>query len=421
MRIAFFPLAAPGHLNPMTTLARKLQLRGHDVVIISRPDAEPFVRAAHLPFIPCCETDYLPGSLTEFFGNLGRLQGEDGMRLAFGALASSTESLFNYFPATLAAAGVDGVVLDSYQPYAELVPMHMGMPFVRVSNALHIDYSGNTPPCLFDWPHKTDTDALARNREGVVRFRKILEPAIVAAKKYAKKVGLSDDWNNPDASSSTLAHLTQTPKEFDFNGVQWPTQFHHTGPFHDGAGRIDVEFPWERLTGEPLVYASMGTLQNGLPHVFRAITGGAMAHKQLQFVISLGSQLDPEQIGPVPDNAIIVRNAPQLKLLKRASLCITHAGLNTTLESLAQGVPLVAIPVTNDQPGVAARIAHKKVGLYVPSTRVTASCLSALIDEVMNDFCYRDNARRLQRAIIKNDGLSVAADLLEKAFGLTAK
>jgi UDP:flavonoid glycosyltransferase YjiC (YdhE family) len=45
-----------------------------------------------------------------------------------------------------------------------------------------------------------------------------------------------------------------------------------------------------------------------------------------------------------PSNTIIVSHAPQLELLKRTSVCITHAGLNTVLESLAQGVPQVAIP-----------------------------------------------------------------------------
>jgi UDP:flavonoid glycosyltransferase YjiC (YdhE family) len=58
----------------------------------------------------------------------------------------------------------------------------------------------------------------------------------------------------------------------------------------------------------------------------------------------------------LPDDAIIVDYAPQLQLLKKASLCITHAGINTTLESLSNGVPLVAIPIANDQPGIGARI-----------------------------------------------------------------
>jgi len=105
-----------------------------------------------------------------------------------------------------------------------------------------------------------------------------------------------------------------------------------------------------------------------------------------------------------------------LELLKRASVCITHAGLNTVLESLAQGVPQVAIPVTVDQPGVAARIAHKKTGLFVPLKELNVSRLSLLLDHVLNDPIYRDNARYIQAKIAETDGLSKAADLLERAF-----
>jgi zeaxanthin glucosyltransferase len=191
----------------------------------------------------------------------------------------------------------------------------------------------------------------------------------------------------------------------------WPSQFHYSGPFHDGKGRENIDFPWERLTGEPLVYASMGTILNGRLDVFRAIVAGLAKHKDLQLVLSVGDQVDPEQIGRVPNNAIIVKRAPQLELLKQASVCITHAGLNTVLESLAQGIPQVAIPVTYDQPGVAARIAHKQ----------TADHLSTLLNKVLNDPTYRDNARKLKEAIAKANGLSVAADLVEECLGVTEK
>jgi zeaxanthin glucosyltransferase len=112
----------------------------------------------------------------------------------------------------------------------------------------------------------------------------------------------------------------------------------------------------------------------------------------------------------------VVQRAPQLELLKRASVCITHAGLNTVLECLTQGVPQVAIPVTVDQPGVAARIAEKKTGLFVPLKELNVSRLSLLLDHVLNDPIYRDNARYIQEAIAETDGLSKAADPLERAF-----
>ena len=125
--------------------------------------------------------------------------------------------------------------------------------------------------------------------------------------------------------------------------------------------------------------------------------------------------------GPTPNNAIIVKRAPQLDLLKGASACIIHAGLNTVLESLAQGVPQVAIPVAYDQPGVAARIAKKQTGVVTSLDKLTAEHLSTLLDKVLSDSTYRDNARRMQQAIAKANGFSVAADIVEECLGVTNK
>jgi MGT family glycosyltransferase len=138
-------------------------------------------------------------------------------------------------------------------------------------------------------------------------------------------------------------------------------------------------------------------------------------------VLSVGDQVDPEHIGSVPKNAIIVRRAPQLELLRQTSVCITHAGLNTVLESLTQGVPQVAIPVAFDQPGVAARIADKKTGVVTSLDKLTADHLSTLLNEVLENSTYRGNASKLQKAIAKANGLSVAADLIEESLGVTKK
>ena len=78
------------------------------------------------------------------------------------------------------------------------------------------------------------------------------------------------------------------------------------------------------------------------------------------------------------------------------------------LESLAQGVPQVAIPVTFDQPGVAARIAHQQTGVVTSLDKLTADHLSKLLDEVLSNSIYRDNSRKIQKAIAEANGLSVA-------------
>jgi len=319
-------------------------------------------------------------------------------------------------PAMIETTGVDALIIDQIQFYAELAPMKLGIPYIQAAAALHCDYSGYTPFSIYGDPHETTPEAIARNRKGVAKFAKMISNDGVKA--YAKNAGLKIDWEDPGFAYSKIAWLTQTPKEFDFENSRWPSQFHHTGPFHDGKGRDEVKFPWERLTGEPLIYASMGTVLNGQAEVFRTIVAGVAKHKGMQLVLSIGEQLEPEQIGPIPSNAIVVMRAPQLELLKLASVCITHSGLNTVLESLAQGVPQVAIPVTFDQPGIAARIAHHKTGVVTSLDRLTAAHLSSLLDEVQNDRTYRDNARRIQKAIVKTNGLSLAADLVEQSFGV---
>jgi zeaxanthin glucosyltransferase len=411
MKLGFISINVPGHLNPMTALARQLQARHHDVVFLYSSGANG------LPFVPGEVED----QFTENRPAVSKMQGEDALQFSARLVLARTETILKTLPATVKTTGVDALVIDAVQFYAELGAIELNIPYVHVANAVHFDYSGATPLSIYGWPHQVTPAALARNREGVAKFSKLLEDCNAGIKAYAKSAGLQIDWEDPGCTLSPLASITQVPEAFDFESSHWPSQFHHTGPFHDGQGREKVDFPWERLTGEPLIYASMGTIVNGQLDVFRTIVAALAKHKNLQLVLSVGDQIDPKQIGPAPNNAIIVRRAPQLELLKRTSICITHAGLNTVLESLAQGVPQVAIPVTYDQPGVAARIADKQTGVVTSLDKLSADHLSTLLKEVLNNSIYRDNARRLQRAIAEANGLSVAADLAEKALGVTGK
>jgi len=407
MKLGFICPNLPGHLNPMTALARQLQARGHDVVFLYSSSA------SGLPCVPGPEKD----PINENRAQTSKMQGEDALKFALRLVMSQTEAILKSLPAIVQANRVDALLLDTIQFYAELGPMQLGMPYIHVSNALHLDYSGYTPLQVYGWPHETTPEALARNREGVAQWAKILGEANAVIRAHAESAGLEVDWEDLDSTLSPLASITQTPRAFDFESSHWSPQFHHTGPFHDGNGREQVDFPWKRLTGEPLIYASMGTILNGRLDVFRTIVAALAKHEGLQLVLSVGDQVDPEQIGPVPSNAIIVKQAPQLELLKQTSVCITHAGLNTVLESLAQGVPQVAIPVTYDQPGVAARIAHKKTGVVTSLEKLTAPHLSTLLDEVLNDSTYRNNARQIQKAVAETNGLSRAADLIEQSLG----
>jgi MGT family glycosyltransferase len=417
MKMGFVSMPVTGHLNPMTALARKLQSRGNEVVFIGLPDIEPIVRAANLNFVPFCEKEYPLGSVAKGYAPLAKLHGLDVVEHSAREMhPGRCKSALEHLPEKLAETGVQALVIDTAHFFLELVPMRLDMPYVHIWNILHLDRSGSSPACLFPWPYETTPESLARNVDGLKKVGGLLAPVLTVAKSYAEKNGLKIDWNDPAATVSKLAVITQTPKEFDFPISNWPPQFHYAGPFHDDEGREQVPFPWEKLTGAPLIYASLGTLVNGIEHVYRAILEAVERFPETQVVLSVGKNIDPDDLRPIPSNVIIVSTAPQIELLKRASLCITHAGLNTALEALAQGVPIVAIPIGFDQPGVAARVAYHKVGEFVEIGDLTAERLAQLIQKVGQDPSYRDKARYFQKVIARTQGLDLAADVIERAF-----
>ncbi len=417
MKIGFVSMPLVGHLNPMTTLARKLQSRGNEVVFIGIPDVEPAVQAAGLTFLPYCEDEYPIGSMTKILGPAATMRGLTLDEFAYRELISGLNKAgLEHLPAKLAEAGVEALVLDTIHSFIELVPMSLSMPYVHIWNVLPVDTSGLTPPCYFSWPHETTSEARIRNKKGWQTIESFLPPLWDIAKPYAEKNGLKIDWSNPTATFSKLAIIAQTPKEFDFPDCPWARNFYYAGPFHDEEGRYAIPFPWESLNSKPLIYASMGTLVNGLEQVYRTILEAAASLPEIQMVIAAGDNLNLQDLQPIPPNAIVVGRAPQLELLKRAALCITHAGLNTTLETLAQGVPLIAIPIGFDQPGVAARIAYHGVGEFIEAESLNAERLLQLIQKVMNDVMYHERARSFQKVVEHTKGLDIAADVIEQIF-----
>ena len=75
--------------------------------------------------------------------------------------------------------------------------------------------------------------------------------------------------------------------------------------------------------------------------------------------MSLGPNIDISDLGVIPSNFIIKEFIPQLEVLKKAEIFISHAGNNSLNESLSFGVPMVLCPQQGEQT-TAARQFHKK-------------------------------------------------------------
>jgi zeaxanthin glucosyltransferase len=301
------------------------------------------------------------------------------------------------------------------------VAEHLRLPFVSVAAALPVNLDPSVPPVNLPWSHRVGIGARLRNRLGNAACEWTFSGVLRTINRQRRAWGLPAA-RGMNGTFSGLAQVAQLPVALELPGRGLPHGFHHTGPWTDPEARAPVDFPWSRLDeARPLVYVSMGTLQNGILRTFRIIAEACVG-TDLQLVISLGGGQDPALLGDLPGDPIVVGYAPQLELIRRASLTISHGGLNTILESLAQGVPVVALPVAYDQPGVGVRAEQAGVGLSIPVGRLTVDRLRYAVRTVLTDPTYREQAGQIQSKIAAADGLNRAAGVIESAlFGRTVR
>lgn len=415
-RLGAFCFPGTGHLNPMTALAHTLQLRGHEVVLFGIPDTEARVHTAGIEFHPIGVEDYPLGTLQKLDEQLARLKGRAAFRFTLERVRNSARMVMRDGPEAVRAAGVEALLVDEAE-FAGNVADYLGLPWVSIGLIPPLVQDDRFPPFWFGWAAGQDHLSRLRNRIAIRLLSRMAAPIFWDVNRQRAAWGLKP-FKHAEEALSPLAQVTQLPEALEFEvGGNKPKGLHYTGPFVHAQQRSPVEFPWERLDGRPLVYASLGTLQNGSDAIFRTIAAGC-AGLNVQLVISLGGGLDPARLGELAGDPLVVRFAPQLEILKRASLVITHAGLNTVLESLSEGVPLVAIPLGNDQPGVAARVRARGAGVVLPPHRLNPPRLRKAVTLVLQGARYREAAQALQRTIQRLDGPGRAAEIIEQVLEL---
>ena len=415
-RFGAFCFPATGHLNPMTALAHSLQLRGHEIVVFGIADTEAGLRAAGIEFHRIGAEDYPPGTLKTLDDHLARLKGIAAFRFTLERVRNSTRMILRDGPEAVRAANVEALLVDEAE-FAGNVAEHLGLPWISLALTPPLLPDDRFPPFWLGWAAGQDRLSRLRNRLAIHLLLRIATPIFREVNQQRSAWGLKP-YTRPEDGLSPLAQITQLPEalEFEIHGKN-PVGLHYAGPFLHVQRRPAVDFPWDRLDGRPLIYASLGTLQNGSEAIFKTIAD-ACAELDAQLLISLGGGLDPARLGKLAGDPLVVRFAPQLEILKRAALVITHAGLNTVLESLSEGVPLVALPLANDQPGVAARLKARGACVVVSRHRLTPARLRKAVILVLQDAGYREAAQVLQRAIQQLNGPDRAVDLIEQMLKL---
>ncbi|MEG4281275.1 hypothetical protein QUA62_28005 [Microcoleus sp. MON1_C1] len=262
--------AANGHLNPMTTLGSELLRRGHRVTVFNFLDAQATTLASGLEFQPLAEDEFPAGSMTEGLAQLGKLSGLTAFRYTIKLMTQVSDILLSQAPATIKKAGVEALLVDQVSPEGGTMADFLNLPFITVCSALTLNQDPKIPPFCTPWQYSPTWIASWRNQFSYQLLSLLARPIREVIAEYREEWKLPLH-SHPNDAYSKLAQLSQQPPEFDFPRQNLPPHFHFTGPYHNPATRKPVPFSFEQLTGKPLIYASMGTVQNRLLNVFQII------------------------------------------------------------------------------------------------------------------------------------------------------
>ncbi|GCE14875.1 macrolide family glycosyltransferase [Tengunoibacter tsumagoiensis] len=159
-----------------------------------------------------------------------------------------------------------------------------------------------------------------------------------------------------------------------------------------------TNFPVDKLSNQPVIYASRGTVYNTIAGIIDIFLN-AFGHREQQLVVALGPHIDPRVFGPLPENVLLHAQIPQLTVLRHTDIFITHGGMNSTMEALANGVPMVVFPHSGEESATAYRIQELKLGIAIDHNSMTVHTLRTAVETIQNDPEYRLNARRMQHIL----------------------
>ncbi|WP_156755811.1 macrolide family glycosyltransferase [Actinokineospora pegani] len=389
--IAFFSLPAAGHVYPTLAVVSELVSRGHRVTYLTTDAFADLVRAAGAEAV-VYESRWNPEAEGDP-AEAERKAAEFPLELVRQALAP-VPAAEERFGADLP----DLVVYDGHFAHVvRVLRRHWNRPGVQFwptfatgkAFSLMEELAKDAPP-----PAPLPPGSLA---EVMARMERYL------ADHGAAEIPLPE----LDPLESEGLYLVFLPREFQFDGEAFPDNFAFVGPCPR-----PTPGTWVPPTDNPVLLISMGTTGFATPDFFRDCAK-AFADQPWHVVIATGTHIDPATLAPLPPNVEAHQQIPQLDILPHTRLFITHGGMGSTMESLANGVPLVFTPHTPEQRAIARRATDLGLGHTLAPEGITATALRDLVNKTDENETIRRRTRRMREAIERAGGTTTAADQVE--------
>ncbi|MGW7533033.1 nucleotide disphospho-sugar-binding domain-containing protein [Amycolatopsis sp. NPDC054798] len=234
-----------------------------------------------------------------------------------------------------------------------------------------------------------------------------------AAAGFLREIGLSSEVSPEEFfDNEAERNIALFPRELQPRGETFGSRFTFITPCVRPAEQ-SPELAWLRQA-EPLAVVSLGTVFTGNLDFFRACVEGA-DRLGWHTAAALGAKVSPADVGPVSERVLLRAKLPMIDALRHASAAITHGGLTSTLEALAQGVPVLIAPQIGEQRAVADRV--EALGLGVRLTEpFTSDQLADLLKRVTDDAAMAGRLARFRQRLRGGQGAGEFADAVEEAF-----
>ncbi|MEU0580182.1 macrolide family glycosyltransferase [Streptomyces griseoincarnatus] len=199
------------------------------------------------------------------------------------------------------------------------------------------------------------------------------------------------------------------PRQFHYEGETFDERFVFAGPC---LGDRSFQGTWQPSGERPVLLVSLGTAATGWPEFFSTAVE-AFRDLEWDVVMAVGDHVDPAALGDLPAHIGVHRHVPQLDVLRHARAFVTHGGMNSTMEALYHGVPMVVIPQMNEQKANGLRVDELGLGRHLAKDDTTAQSLRAAVEQVAGDPALTERVRSLSASMQAVDGPAVAADAIE--------
>jgi UDP:flavonoid glycosyltransferase YjiC (YdhE family) len=409
MHLGIVCFSSPGHVNPMMSLARRLRERGHAITFFQLSDSTDTITDEGFQCIAIgnrIDFDHVKALETK----IHRSMGIKGLKLT-GRRMELEATVFLRSAATIEESKIDGLIVDQFEVFGGTLAERVRLPYVTVIVAMPLSNAGETP-IYFPWPHSSQL--IARIRNTITHFILFL----IAGRSVTRIIlDQRKKWQLPPITKggffSRLAQISQLPQFLDYPRLVSPPLY-YAGPFITNLDSDDARFSPQAFGNRPVIYVSLGTVSSNQPYIYRLIDE-ACAGFDVHLVVSTG-KAKIEEIGKLKCRSTVMEHLSQLAVLRTARLAIFHAGVNTALECLYNGVPMIVIPLTNDQPGMAARLKRIGVAEIIPVRRLTVDRVRRCVNSILSDPGYAEAALAAKKQLEGKDGAMAAAEIIDKCL-----